>query len=454
MKKFFTCLVVIFLISGISIFGISCKKNGDSASSSISEISKESSSSEISNDGKTEESKTSTEPVTLNILLMSQSGYSEEDSRKISEEFTSKNPNIKINPTFIAYESLHDKIITSFAGGGDAYDVVLVDCVWTAELVSAGYLMDISGKITDEMKEDIWPELFKAGLYNDKYFAMPWLNDIPYFYYNEKILKDAGFSAPPKTWTELIEQAKAIKQKGLVEYPYIDAWPQTEELVVQYTLYNSALGGNYFDKDMNVILNKPEGKGVDSLNFMLNGLKEKVINPSSMEMHYDDVRKVLSQGNAAFALGWTYMWGMLNDPNESKVVGDMKIALIPGQETTSVTVNGGMALGISSKTKYPDEAFKYIEYMSSKDVQRRFSQNSLPIWISLYDDPEVKETQPDLVNISKEQYKYIVNRPIVPWYAEFSRSIQLEIQNALVGSKTAEQAVNDISQKANELKSK
>ena len=69
------------------------------------------------------------------MLLMSQAGYSEQDCRNISDEFMEKNPGIIVDQTYVAYESLHDKIVTSFAGG-DPYDVVLVDTPWPSKPAS------------------------------------------------------------------------------------------------------------------------------------------------------------------------------------------------------------------------------------------------------------------------------------------------------------------------------
>ena len=48
---------------------------------------------------------------------------------------------------------------------------------------------------------------------------MPWLMDVKYFMYNKDMLAKAGFNAPPTTWEELIDQAKAIKDKRHCRIP-------------------------------------------------------------------------------------------------------------------------------------------------------------------------------------------------------------------------------------------
>ena len=51
----------------------------------------------------------------VNILLMKQAGWTEEDWAGVISKFTGANPGVKVNPTFVAYEALHDKIVTSAA---------------------------------------------------------------------------------------------------------------------------------------------------------------------------------------------------------------------------------------------------------------------------------------------------------------------------------------------------
>ena len=40
---------------------------------------------------------------------------------------------------------------------------------------------------------------------------MPWILVSIYLFYNKEFLEKAGIKAPPKTWAELSEQAKVIK---------------------------------------------------------------------------------------------------------------------------------------------------------------------------------------------------------------------------------------------------
>ena len=64
-------------------------------------------------------------------------------------------------------------------------------------------------------------------------------------------------------------------------------------------------------------------------------LDDGLTNPDSREYLEEDVRKVFSNGEAAFALNWTYMYELANDPKESKVAGKVGIVPAPGVEGKS-----------------------------------------------------------------------------------------------------------------------
>ncbi len=142
---------------------------------------------------------------------------------------------------------MHDKITTAMASKPPAYDVFLVDDIWYAEFAKKGYLADVSSKITQDMKDKIFPAAWDITTVGGKAYGMPWLLDQKYFFYNEKILKDAGFTAPPKTWEELLDQARAIKEKGLVEYPIVWSWGQAEAAVCDWVTLLYGNGGTLMD---------------------------------------------------------------------------------------------------------------------------------------------------------------------------------------------------------------
>ncbi len=60
---------------------------------------------------------------------------------------------------------------------------------------------------------------------------------------------------------------------------------------------------------------------------MVSSYSSGLTNPNSKEFLEEDVRKVFENGDAAFALNWTYMYNMANDPKDSKVAGKVGVVL-------------------------------------------------------------------------------------------------------------------------------
>lgn len=379
--------------------------------------------------------------TTLNALFMAQAAYSEDDVRAMTQAFTKANPDIKVNLEFVPYEGLHDKAVLA-QGAGSGYDVVLFDVIWPAEYATNKVLLDVSDRITDDMNKGVLPGAWTTVDYDGKKYGMPWILDTKYLFYNKEILEKAGIKNPPKTWAELSEQAKIIKDKGLLASPIAWSWSQAEAAICDYTTLVSANKGEFL-KD-----GKPafqSGGGLDALNYMVDSYKSGLTNPNSKEFLEEDVRKVFENGEAAFALNWTYMYNMANDPKTSKVAGKVGVVPAPGVAGKSEVsaVNGSMGLGITTNSKHADEAWKYITYMTSAPVQNQYAKLSLPIWAASYDDAAVAKDQEELIAAAKLSLAAMYPRPTTPKYQELSNALQQAIQEALLGQTPAQDALNE-----------
>ena len=80
-------------------------------------------------------------PVTINALFMKQAGYSEDDVTAGTKDFQKANPDVIVVLTFVPYEQLEEKIITSAQAG--SYDVVLSDGPFTAKFAKAGIIKEV-----------------------------------------------------------------------------------------------------------------------------------------------------------------------------------------------------------------------------------------------------------------------------------------------------------------------
>jgi len=106
-------------------------------------------------------------------------------------------------------------------------------------------------------------------------------------------------------------------------------------------------------------------------------------------------------------------------------------------------VNGSMGLGITTTSKHPDAAWNYITYMTSQKVQNAYSKLSLPIWKSSYTDPEVTKGQEELIAAAQTGLAVMYPRPMTPHYQEMSMALQQGIQEALLGTASPKDALQE-----------
>jgi multiple sugar transport system substrate-binding protein len=385
-----------------------------------------------------------TTPMTLNVLLMQQAAYSASDIQAMDDAFTKAYPNITIAPELVSYDSLHDKIVTAQVGGNGKYDVVLMDTPWPAELVKANIVSDITSKIPADFTSGVFDTAWTAAKYNGKVYGVPWINDTKFFFSNTDMLSKAGITTAPKTWDEVETDAKAIKAAGVVKYPITASWKQAEAVICDWTQLAAAFGGSDFvDANGKALFN--QGGGLAALTFMKKLMDEGLVDPASLSQTEDDVNSVMSAGQSAMALNWTYGLSVMNDPSKSKVAGKIQVVASPGEgSVTTSGVNGGMSLAVTTTAKHPNEALAYALFLASESSQEMDVTNALPMWKASFDNPNVTKNNPTLFAAAKIEFAGLVARPVVPYYTKLSNALQDAIQQALLGKKTPKQALDDV----------
>jgi len=396
-------------------------------------------------------------PVTIHLLTMDQAGLKTVEIDQIARDFEAKNPDIKVVMEYVSYDSVHDKIVTGMAAKPPAYDAAMIDVIWPDEFIKAGYLLDVTSRVTDDMKKNMFPASWNGVTRNGKVYGMPWIMDVKYFMYNQDMLKQAGFSAPPKTWEELVDQAKVIKQKGLAEYPIMGSWAQKEAVVCDFTVFLFGNGGAFLDASGKPVFNND--KGVQVLTWMKQTLDDGLTNPSAVSADENAVEADFLAGKAAFAVNWLFQYADSNDPSKSQIVGKTAFAPMPvfkaGADAgiKGSSVDGSSSFAVMATTPYPDQTWKFLTYLASNEIQTKYSAEMLPVWQNDFEGAALEQLKaatpanPVTVPAFLAQFPFANERPTVPYYNEGSTALQLAIQEALTGGKTPQQALDEAAAK-------
>jgi multiple sugar transport system substrate-binding protein len=396
-------------------------------------------------------------PATIHILTMDQAGLKPADIDQIARDFEAKNPDIKVVMEYVGYDYVHDKIVTGMAAKPPAYDAAMIDVIWPDEFIKAGYLLDVTNRITPEMKSGIFPAAWNGVTRNGKVYGMPWLMDVKYFMYNKDILQQAGFSGPPNTWEELVDQAKVIKQKGLAEYPIIWSWNQKEGVVCDFTVLLFGNGGAFLDASGKPVFNNE--KGVQMLTWMKQTIDDGLSNPASVSSDEMAVEANFLAGKSAFAVNWLFQYADSNDATKSQIAGKVAFAPMPVFEAGAQagikgsSVDGSSSFAVMATSPYVDQTWMFLTYLASNEVQMKYSAAMLPIWQADFEGDNLAKLQaanpsnPITVPAFKAQFPFANERPTVAYYNEASMALQLAIQEALTGVKSPQQALDEAAAK-------
>jgi multiple sugar transport system substrate-binding protein len=400
--------------------------------------------------------------ISIRVLAQDEYFLQPFDFDRIVKDFEVLNP--KIDVTMEYSKTVHDTIVAGLATNPPKFDAAMIDVIWPDEFVEAGYLLDVTSRVTPDMKAGIFPAAFNGVTRNGKIWGMPWLMDVKYFMYNKDILQRAGFNTPPRTWEELATQATAIKQNtGLgIEFPIVWSWNKEEAVICDYAVLLFGNGGRFLDDAGKPAFN--DDRGVAALAWMKATLDSGLSNPRSKTANENHVEEIFLAGKAAFAVNWLFQYAESSDPTKSQVNGQVAFAPMPIFADSGVTgnpsVDGSSSYAVMAKSPHPDEAWKFLTYLTSNEVQMKYSAKMLPIWKDDFQGATLKEleaaapTNPVTIPAFLAQFPHAIERPTVSYYVEASAALQVAIADTLSGAKSPRAALDEAAAKWVALNSK
>jgi multiple sugar transport system substrate-binding protein len=382
------------------------------------------------------------------------------------KQFTAANPGVNVELADYPWNNYHDVMATKFTGGSPP-DVLYSSDHWLEEWVAAGWIAPVEEHCpTVAQYKSEWAPYATQGMTRDgKLYGVPYYADLVILIYNERMLRAAGFDAPPQTWEELTRQAQAIKQKGIAEFPVNiplkkdDPW----SIEIFYSLVYS-LGGRMFDGDKPAFA-QPGGEGERSLQWLVDARnRHRVLDPASIEVAEPDVVKTMGAGQHAFTVLAKYNLADLNQGNHREK-GNFKMALMPG--TSHSTVGFVRFYSLSSATvkagkERTDKACKLLDYLGGKTdgelkvvkrwaVEKGLGFANLP----LYEDQQVQQAIGAWGDAELERKQAEVARSkegLTSYWGTWDLHTREQISAAVSGQVNTQQALKSMTDRWEELR--
>jgi trehalose/maltose transport system substrate-binding protein len=307
-------------------------------------------------------------------------------------------------------------------------DVFFSDVIWTAEFAAQKWLLDMTDTV-NERKSEFIPSTLETIHFDNKYFGVPQASDAALMYY-----RTDRISSFPQTWQDLYTQAKA--NGGIV---YQGA--SYEGLTCDFLELAFAAGGKVLSDDgKKSQINSPQN--LKALQFMVDGIKSGAAPKAVTTYMEEESRRAFESGKYAFMRNWSYAYA-LGNAKGSKVAHKFKVAPFPTFEGgTSAAILGGHNLVISAYSKNPKGAVQLINYLTSPEVEKvNAAQFSItPTTTATYSDPEVQKAMP-FADALKKNVEAAHARPVSPVYPQISQAIYKNVNAALSGQTTPQDAL-------------
>lgn len=344
--------------------------------------------------------------------------------RELIGDFEHKHPNVRVQlvegPP--ATDTRENMASTSFLSGDAAYDIVYCDVIWTPKFAAAGWLLDVSGRVSSADKEDFLTADLQAGMYHGQLYRIPAFTDAGVLYYRKDLVHQ-----PPTTFDELVALSKQFQSGN--RYGYLWQGKQYEGLVTVYLETLWGFGGDWIDADSRqVFLDSPEAR--QALDFLRGAIG--TISPESVTTYTEEETRLLFQnGRSVFLRNWPYVWTLMEKTlRKEDRVGMTPVVHAPGH--ASAAALGGWGFAISRLTRNPEAAWQLVEFLTRPEqlskIQSRLGR--IPA--------RKKLVPPEFAAIVKSARM----RPPIPEYAQASDILQRWLSAALTSRVTSENALS------------
>lgn len=354
--------------------------------------------------------------------------------------FMDENPDIEVKilqlPNSTDYQK--NSYISALKAGDDSIDVISTDIIWTGEFASHGWILPLDRYFTEEMQSEFIKSAVDGCKYKDKVYAVPKRSDAPLLYYRSDIIP-----RPPETIDEMIDLVKEYKSSSGVKYGFVFQGNIYEGLVCSTLEFIWAYGGDVI-KNGEIVINSPESRmGLQKLVDIVNG---GISSPDVLTFAEDDSMLAFRDGNALFMRNWPYAYKQLNSEG-SMVNGKVGVCQIPAGDTnvkrTSGTL-GGWNYTINRNSKYPDESWRLIKWLTSYEMQVMDNKTggNPPTRTEVYSQSELLRNDP----LFGQMLTLIENAKLrpTPFYPSISEVMQINFSNALYKKIDVETALGNI----------
>lgn len=363
------------------------------------------------------------------------------------------------------FDSVVQKITLAMQSGSTEYDIIATPYQFLGNLVVNDYVQPLEPlmenpelRIIPEYDEsDIIKGMWDAsGKWKDAVYGVPANSCIMHLAYRKDLFdspeEQAAFKEKygydltvPTDWDSYRDTAEFFTRKSgemlagesLAQdfFGVSMSGKRHDATTCEWLNYAWSFGGGIFDDQGNLII--ASEKSVAALEYY-NDL-QAYAPPGIANKTWDEQTTDMQQGIAAMAIIFNDNLPAIENPEQSRVHGQMGYGAVPVGETAAAHY-GAWSYFIPAKSQNPEAAWVFLQWFNTPEVQKNLAlDGAFPNLESTYNDPELNALP--YWHATMEAYKISTTRPRIPEWNAMNEELMLQISNALAGQATPAEAL-------------
>jgi sorbitol/mannitol transport system substrate-binding protein len=378
----------------------------------------------------------------------------------LTEDFTSKNPDISVEWVTLEENVLRQKVTTDIATKGGQFDILTIGNYEVPIWAKKGWLVPLDNLGADYDVDDLLPAIREALTVDGKLYAAPFYGESWMVMYRKDLFEKAGLTMPDQpTWEFIADAARKVTDKPAEVYGIClrgkAGWGENMALI---TSTANTFGARWFDENWKPQFDQPEWK--QALTFYVDLMKDAGP-PGASSNGFNENLALFNSGKCGMWIDATVAASFVTNPKDSSVADKVGFALPP---ETGLGNHGNWlwtwTLAIPSASKNVEAAQKFLAWATGKDylalVASKEGWANVPpgTRTSLYENAEYQEAAPfakmtldaiNAANTSKPTVKpvpYVGGQFVaIPEFQGLGTTVGQQFSAALAGSTSIDDAL-------------
>ena len=363
-------------------------------------------------------------------------------------EFERAHPGIRVKVQQLPWTAAHEKLLTAFAGDVTP-DVCQLGNTWVPELVALGALepLDRYAEASATIDAtDYFGGIWDTNRVGGTLYGVPWYVDTRLLFYRRDLLRDAGFSAPPRSWDEWRQMLAAIERQ---------ARPDRHGILLPLNEFEPLLA---LALQQDEPLLRDDGRWGNfrsagfrrALTFYLEMFQQGWA-PLTSDVAISNVWTEFGRGRFVFYVSGPWNIGELQRRLPADQQHTWSTGPLPGPDGPGASIAGGSSLVVFRASRHRAAAWRLIEFLSQPAVQRRFHAltGDLPPRRATWQDPQLMADAH--ARAFREQLERVTPAPKVPEWERIATELRLVAERAVRTGLSVEEAVRDLDARADRI---